>query len=128
LSDNKFVIHQMPGSLAVARLDPKADVPTWSGTGSLCAVVRTPDELTVVCDQTVVPEHVITEGGWVALAVEGPLSFSMVGVLVSLLEPLAANKIPVFVLSTFDTDYILVKAERAEVAKQVLRSNGHHVE
>jgi hypothetical protein len=117
----------MPGRLAVVRLDPGSDVPSWSSTGSLSAVVRTSRELTVVCDQVVVPEHLRAERDWVALTVEGPLPFSMTGVLSTLLAPLAAERISVFVLSTFDTDYILVKADQAERALEVLRHDGHRI-
>jgi uncharacterized protein len=126
-SSRRFGVRLIPGRLAVVRLDPGSDVSSWSSTGSLSAVVRTPDELTIVCDQMVVPEHLRAERDWVALMVEGSLPFSMTGVLSTLLEPLAADLIPVFVLSTFDTDYILVKADQSARALEVLRHDGHRM-
>jgi len=72
-----------------------------------------------------VPEGVRVERGWVALKLEGPFPFSMTGVLASFLEPLAEAKIPVFAISTFDTDYVFVKREDLEQAKKTLAAAGH---
>lgn len=71
------------------------------------------------------PEGVRVERGWVALKLEGPFPFSMTGVLASFLEPLAEAKIPIFAISTFDTDYVLVKREDLEGAKKTLAAAGH---
>lgn len=75
----------------------------------------------MVCDQSVVPQGVKGVGGWRAFKVEGPLDFSLTGILSSLTTPLAEHKIPVFALSTFDTDYLLVEEGNLEKAKRVLR-------
>jgi hypothetical protein len=123
----KFFLRELPERTAVVRMDPRNDVPPWAWTGSLSAVVRTTEELTIVCDQTVVPAHLKSELDWVAFKLEGPIPFSMTGVLSSLLDPLAAGLIPVFVLSAFDTDYILVKADQAQRAREILQSHGHMV-
>jgi uncharacterized protein len=123
----KFVIHHIPGRLAVVRLNPGTAVPSWAWTSPLSAVVCTPDELSVVCDERVVPGNLKAERDWVALMLEGPFPFSMTGVLSSLLGPLAASQVSVFVLSTFDTDCILVKADQVEQAKQVLRGEGYNI-
>ena len=126
-SSHRFGVHLISGRLAVVRLDPGTDIPSWSSTGLLSAILRTPEELTIVCDQTVVPEAMKSERDWVALKVEGPLAFTMTGVLATLLEPLAAERISVFVLSTFDTDYILVKADESERTVEALRRDGHRM-
>ncbi len=78
-----------------------------------------------MCDQTQVPPDVLCDRDWVALKVESPWALSLTGVLSSLLTPLASRGIAVFVLSTFDTDYILVKRPQASLAKKVLREEGH---
>ena len=124
---SKYAICQVPGVLAVVRLDPASVVPSWASSGPLWAVVRTPEEVSVVCDQTQVPPDVRCERDWVALKIEGPLALSLTGVLSSLLTPLASRGIVVFVLSTFDTDYILVKQPQVSLAKAVLREEGHLV-
>jgi hypothetical protein len=126
-SIRKFVIHQIPDRLAVVRMKPGSEVPSWAWTGPLSAVVRTADELTIVCDQTVVPGDLQSERDWVALMIEGPLPFAMTGVLYSLLEPLASSRISAFIVSTFDTDCVLVKATQAQQAKGILESEGHEI-
>jgi uncharacterized protein len=122
-----YVIQSLPDRIAVVRLDPQSEVPRWAWNGPLAAVIRTPEELTIVCDQTAVPGDLTSELDWVALRLEGPLPFSMTGVLASLLSPLASQLIPVFVVSTFDTDYILVKSDYAQRAKETLQAEGHQV-
>jgi len=112
---------------AICRLEPTAEIPVWALSGELGSVTRTPDELSIVCVQEVVPEAVPCEGGWRALKVEGPLDFSLSGVLASLIEPLAAG-IPVFVISTFDTDYLMVRGRDLEGAVQALTFAGHHLQ
>lgn len=127
LPPDRFVIRQLPDRLAVVRLEPTAQIPPWACSGPLCAAVRTADELSIVCDESAVPPETLAERGWVAFMLEGPLPFSMIGVLSSLLQPLAAKGISVFVLSTYDTDCVLVKAEQAMQARTVLLGLGHDV-
>jgi hypothetical protein len=122
-----FVIRQIPGTIALVRRDPGSDIPSWAWSGPLSGVIRTAEELSIVCDQTAVPGDVPCERDWVALKVEGPLGFSMTGVLASLLAPLATHGIAVFVLSTFDTDYILTKGDQTRRSMELLRAEGHDV-
>src|SRR5438270_11804407 len=89
--------------LAICKLPSNADIPPWASLGTFNSITRTHDELSIVCLQEAVPEEARSERGWRALQVDGPLAFSMVGVLASLLNPLAEAGISVFVLSTFDT-------------------------
>jgi hypothetical protein len=124
---HKLTIHRLEEPFAVVQLAPGADIPGWATAGRLSAVVRTADELSLVCSQNLVPEGVKCECGWVALKLEGPFPFSTVGVLSSVIAPLAAGRVPVFVLSTFDTDYILVKREDIESALGVLTAEGHTI-
>jgi uncharacterized protein len=123
----KFVIHELHERIAIVRMDPREKVPEWAWTGSLTAVVRTVDELSIVCDQKEVPGHLRCEYDWVALKLEGPMSLSLTGVLASLLGPLSFGSIPVFVVSSFDTDYILVKADDVQRAREILKAQGHDV-
>lgn len=108
-------------TLAVCRLEPDDPVPSWADGPGFASVTRTDDELSVVCPERRVPDDVRAEGGWRAFRVEGPLDFSMVGILASLTGPLAAAGIPVFAVSTFDTDYLLVSSADVAGAVQVLR-------
>jgi hypothetical protein len=112
--------------LAVCRLSPDAAPPAWAAKG-FSSVTRTRDELSVVCLDEAVPPAVRCERGWRALRVAGPLEFGLVGVVASLAEPLARAGVPIFVLSTFDTDYLLVKEERLAEATAALAAAGHAV-
>jgi hypothetical protein len=122
-----LVIHQLPEPVAVVRMEARSEVPSWAWTGSLAAVVRTKDELSIVCDQKVVPGDVKSERDWVALKIGGPLPFSLTGILASLLGPLASGSISVFVFSTYETDYILVKADQVQRAVEILKAEGHRI-
>lgn len=95
--------------------------------GDLYAITRTRDELSIVCPQADVPPSTFSEPEWRALKVAGPLDFSLTGVLASLAAPLADAGISIFALSTFDTDYLLVKSDVLALAVEVLRRAGHSV-
>jgi hypothetical protein len=91
-------------------------------------MTRTPDEISIVCDQSVVPERVRCERNWRCLKLAGPIPFSTVGVLASVVSPLADASISVFAISTFDTDYLMVKERDVEKAVEALRQAGHKIE
>lgn len=114
----------LPDCLAVCRLPADAPFPDWARPGDILALVRTGDELSVVCTERFVPPDVRAERGWRALQVQGPLEFAMVGVLASIANPLARAGVSIFVLSTFDTDYILVKEAALERAVEALSQEG----
>jgi uncharacterized protein len=122
----------LEGNFAVCRLPPSASPPAWVAQSEpFYSITRTPDELSVVCRHGVVPVEVDpqmqVESGWKALKVQGPLAFTMTGVLSSLASPLAAAEVSIFAVSTYDTDYLLVKATALERAMDVLRESGHEV-
>jgi uncharacterized protein len=117
----------LPDRYAVCRLDPDAPTPDWATDSALSCITRSATELSVLCVQTSVPSGVTAETGWAALVVAGPLAFTAVGVLASILQPLAQAEISVFVLSSFDTDYILLKQETLTRATNVLMAAGHTI-
>ena len=119
----------LPDVVAVCQLPAHAPVPGWLDLGgrALVSVTRTGRELSIVVDQDVVPMGTVAERGWRVLAVRGPLAFSLTGVLASLAEPLATAGIPIFVLSTYDTDLVLVRQDRLEEAVAALAAAGHTV-
>jgi hypothetical protein len=124
---NSLTIHILPGLLAVCRLPADAPSPEWARSNELLAFIRTQDEFSIVCAQECIPENVTAERGWRVLKVAGPLDFSLVGVLASLALPLAEVGVSIFALSTYDTDYILVKEVDLDSACQALREAGHVV-
>ena len=112
---------------AICRLTSDAMFPTWA-KGKFVSITRTEDELSIVCKQETVPKNIRCERDWCILQVEGPMDLYMVGVLASLTKPLAEAGINLFAVSTFDTDYLLVKAQRLEAAKVALENAGHTVQ
>ena len=114
----------LPGEFSVWRLAADAPLPSVA-PGSFLSVTRTDDELSVVSSSTDVPSGAKSETGWRCLKVEGPLPFEMTGVLADLSGPLARAEIPIFVVSTYDTDYLLVKASDLDKACIALRGEGH---
>ena len=112
----------------MCRLDATSAVPPWfADAGSLAGVTRTDDELSVVCAEDAVPEDVQAERGWRALKAHGPFAFTLTGVLAAILVPLAEAGVPIFALSTYDTDYVLVPGHRADAAVAALSDAGHDV-
>jgi hypothetical protein len=91
-------------------------------------VTRSDTELSVVCREEDVPAGASAERGWRALEVAGPLDFSLTGIVASLVSPLADAAVPIFVLSTFDTDYLLVREPDLPRAVEALRAAGHTVD
>ena len=122
-----YSLEVLLGAFAVCRLDPGEPTPEWA-RGPFVSVTRTPEELSVVCPEDAVPVGIECQPGWRCLRVAGKLPFSMVGVIHGLTAPLAAAGIGVFVLSSFDTDYLLVGAGDLDRALVELRAAGYSVE
>jgi uncharacterized protein len=122
----KLHLAVLPGKLAVCRLTPDAPSPEWA-SGSFLSVTRTADELSIICDEAAVPADVRAERSWRAMRVQGPIPFATTGVAAALVSPLAAAAISVFLIATFDTDYLLVKEYVLVRAVDVLRAAGHEV-
>jgi hypothetical protein len=113
------------GEFAVCRLSPAAALPAWADAAPFSSCTRTPDELSVVCPAADVPAEVRAERGWALLCLQGPFPFDAVGILRAVLDPLAVAGIGIFTVSTFDTDYVLVKQPQLPRALQALAAAGH---
>jgi hypothetical protein len=116
-----------PDALAVVRLGPGSDIPSWATSATLFSVTATAAETSIVCHAAGVPRKARREGPFVAYEVAGPLDFALTGVLSSLLAPLAEAEVSVFSLSTFDTDWILVRAAAADAAEAAWQAAGHRI-
>jgi hypothetical protein len=115
-------------TFAVCRLPPDAAVPEWATTpGPFISISRTADELSITAADREVPAGVRAERDYRALRVRGVLAPELVGILLSIAEPLAQAGVSIFAISTFDTDYVLVKARDVAVAVDALRDAGHQV-
>ena len=117
----------IPGSFAICRLAPDALPPQWTTTATFTSITRSEDGLSIVCPAEQAPDHARCEAPWICFKLEGPLPFSQSGVLASFIDPLAERGVPIFAISSFDTDYILVKEESAATALATLKDAGHEL-
>jgi len=121
---------RLPGRYAIVRLAHDATVPDWaslskSTNGDFISITRTGDELSIVCPTGNLPSDIHSPHRWICLKLEGPFPFSQTGVLVSFIEP--NNGIPIFAISTYDTDYVLVQEERSAKVIELLKRAGHEM-
>lgn len=116
----RFVI--LEGSFSVCRLEPDQPVPDWiSPTSGFQFIARTDSELSIICASDSVPDGVLAENGFRLLRVVGPIPFDAIGVVAALTRPLADADIPVLVVSTFETDYLLIRDRDLDHAVAALR-------
>lgn len=112
-------------NLSICRLEASVSIPDWVFGSKFFSVTRTNDELSLVCAADVVPDGVQVEKDWCAIKVQGPLDFSLTGILLELAKPLAEAGISIFAVSTFDTDYVLVRSNKLSSTIETLRLAGH---
>ena len=115
----------LDGTFAVCRLP--VDAPVLPPAGRFRSVTRTPDEVSVVCEEEHAPEGAVTEPGWRCMRLVGPLELSLTGIAAALTVPVAAAGVAVFLISTYETDYLLVKATALDTAIAALEGAGHSV-
>ena len=124
MQSDRLTLSIVPGVFAVCKLDPASPVPSWVTPDGFLAIVRTAEELSIVCAEQAVPAGVTSERGWRGLKVAGPLDFALTGVLASLAGPLAEAGVSIFAISTYDTDYLLIREEQLNTAIDALRRAG----
>jgi uncharacterized protein len=123
----KLKFRQLSGLYAIVRLASAAAIPDWATKGDFTSITRTADELSIVCPADAVPKEIDPGPRWICLKLEGPFPFSQTGVLLSFIEPLSNNGIPIFAISTFDTDYVLIQEGSAGKAIETLLRAGHQL-
>lgn len=122
----------LDGDMAIVQMASDAPWPEWLPTEGFVSVTRTDAELSIVCASESVPDGSIdganvAETGWSMIRFEGPFAFDLTGILASVAGPLAAAGIGIFALSTFDTDYVLIKESNLDAAISTLRAAQHIV-
>jgi hypothetical protein len=128
VSNRQLPLEVLPDLLAICRLLPDAALPPWATVPSpFLTISRTSEELSITTSQAAVPPGVRCERDYRALRVRGTLPPDLVGILVSIAEPLAQAGLSIFAISTYDTDYVLVKARDLPAALEALRRAGHQV-
>lgn len=127
LKNDKIRLIVLKGIFAVAQLEKGSSFPDWAISSELWSITATQDEISIVCRQDIVPTQVKSERDWRCLKVDAVLDFSLVGILASLTLPLAQEGISIFALSTFNTDYLLIKDKDIEKAIMVLMKQGFEI-
>jgi hypothetical protein len=117
----------LAGHYCIVRLAADAAVPEWATEGGFTSITRTADELSIVCPADNLPPDVNSQHHWICLQLKGPFPFSQTGVLLSFIEPLSSKEIPIFTISTYETDYILIQEEWAGAALGELQQSGHEL-
>lgn len=116
---------QLPGSYAVIRLGPADPIPAWADGAGFVSISRTAHELSVVCLAERVPHGATASGDWTCFRFEGPFAYDETGIVSSVIGPLSAAGIGVFVVSTFDGDHLLVKTADVAPTRCCLADAGH---
>jgi hypothetical protein len=120
------IFTELDDTFAIVRLPPSQEMPRWA-SGDFVSITRTPDEISIVCRESAVPAEVKADRGWQCLKLEGPIPLDAIGIAADFTALLARAKVTVFLISTFDTDYVLVKGRAFERAAEALGGGGHSV-
>lgn len=118
---------QLRGPFAIIRFAPSAPIPTWATSGEFTSITRTAGEISIVCPAGNIPTDVSSGPRWTCLKLEGPFLFSQTGILLSFILPLSGNGVPIFAVSTYDTDYVLIQEEHMGGVVELLRKAGHEL-
>ena len=117
----------LAGHYAILRLAPDVPAPEWALKGEFVSITRTHDELSIVCPVESIPLDINFDVRWICLKLEGPFAFSQTGVLLSFIEPLSNNGLPIFAVATYDTDYVLIPQDHTQQALDLLSDAGHEL-
>ena len=125
--NEKLNLKLLKGKYSVCRLNKDDEIPKWIFNEEFFSITKTEDELSIVCLQDRIKDNVLCERNWKVLKIEGPLDFSLIGILSKISTLMANNNISIFAISTYDTDYILIKEELIDKAIEVLINNNYIV-
>ena len=117
----------LPDTFAIVRMPPADPIPGWAEGGPFVSMTRTQSELSIVCRERSVPAGAHADRGWQCLRVEGPIPLKTVGIAAEFTSVLAKADVSVIPIGTYETDYVLVKGDRIEIAIDALRAAGHSV-
>ncbi|MGI6585515.1 MAG: ACT domain-containing protein [Gracilibacteraceae bacterium] len=127
MAERALTMELMKGLYGVCRLNSDEVLPEWALQGSFYSITKTSDELSVVCPQDNIPKNIICEKDWRILRIIGPLDFSLIGILSSISTILAKKGISIFAVSTYDTDYILVRDKDTGSAIEALSAEKYEI-
>lgn len=127
MADIKLNLSVLKGTYGIAQLDPQSSIPPWASQGEFFSITRSTEELSVVCLASAIPESVRSDQGWRIFKIQGPFAFDQVGILNAVTSVFAEKGIGLFAISTYDTDYILVKEDHLDHVIASLMDAGHQV-
>ncbi|HKV75464.1 MAG TPA: ACT domain-containing protein [Gemmatimonadales bacterium] len=127
IPSHSLPLEVLPWTLAICRLPPDAPMPEWVRGAAFLTASRTPEELSITVDQALVPPDIRSQMNYRAIRVRDVLPPDLIGILVAIGAPLAAAGLPIFAISTFDTDYVLLRAADLETGLETLRRAGHRI-
>jgi hypothetical protein len=108
-------------------MEPEGTIADWMLSSAFYSVTKTDSELSIICEQAAAPQTVLAEGGWNLLGVNGPLEFSMIGVLARISSVLAEANVSILAVSTYDTDYFLVRSNQLSETCKALEAHGYRI-
>ena len=127
MKENQLTLVALPGAYGICRLAPDEPLPAWGVQGEFFSVTRTDFELSIVCAEADVPAAVLCERGWRLFNIDAVMDFSLVGIVAGISAAIAGANVGIFVLSTYNTDYILVRQPDFSAAAAALRTAGYKV-
>lgn len=120
-NNTKLALSILPDKIGICHLDKNSPIPDWAqGESNFTSVTRTMNELSIILPQEKIPGGILAEKDWRVFKVQGPLGFSLTGIVASLAKPLADEQISIFYVSTYETDYLLVEDKNLAKAKEIL--------
>ena len=124
----KLKLILLNGEYAIYRFNSEAEIPESVGNKGFYSITKTHDEISVVCLQdNCVTQNKQVNTNWRILKIQGPLDFSMIGIIAEISGILKDNNISIFTISTYDTDYILIKDMDVTKAIEALKTGGHKI-
>lgn len=121
----KLKLSVIGSSFTIHRFPPSHEIPNQVYESEFHTISKTADELSIVCSSSIQLNSEKSETGWSCIKVVGPLHFSLIGILAKISAVLAEAEISIFAISTFDTDYILIKSEKLPLATEALLASGY---
>lgn len=127
MTDRNLTLRVLDKTYAVCSLSKGEEIPVWALSGDFLSITKTEEELSIVCEEKNVRQGIKYEGNWRILKIEGPLGFSLVGILAKIANIMSENNISIFAISTYDTDYILIKQGNINKSVEVLKKENYNV-
>ncbi len=125
MEKKRITLKMLDGSYAIGRLAAGELVPAWADGTGFVSISRTEEELSIVCRAERMPQEIHADRDWVCFQFLGPFAFDQTGIALAVIRPLSEGEVGIFLVSTFDTDYLLIKQPLLERAKRLLLDAGH---